>query len=167
VGRNDAAQIIHEAWGRNEVRPQGYRFSFLAIDRGADKIENIGDDARGRVIGYDIAVVIAILITGWRRDLCVIGTWNSLEVIATGDALPTFEMGPPMRIVLPTADVFLVMGREVTPILVVKPEVLAVLIMVVVVLIVMVVVIVMMIVALALCDAGGDGEDQNWNAHTL
>jgi len=142
-------------------------FSVLAIDRGADKIENIGDDARGRVVGYDIAVIIAILITGWRRDLCVIGTWNSLEVIVTGDALPTFEMGPPMRIVLPTVNVFLVMGREVTPILVVKPEVLAVLIMVVVVLIVMVVVIVMMIVALALCDAGGDGEDQNWNAHTL
>jgi hypothetical protein len=69
-----------------------------------------------------------------------------------------------MRIVLPTIDVFPVVGREVTPILIAKPEVLTVLIMVVVV---MVVVIVMMIAVLALCDADRDGEDQSWNTHTL
>jgi len=60
----------------------------LAIDCGTDEIEDVGDDARGWIVGYDVAVIVTVLVTGRRgRNLGIICTGDRLKAVVGRNAL--------------------------------------------------------------------------------
>ena len=102
---------------------------FLTRSRSYE-VHDIRNDARRGVVGYDIAVVVAVLITRRRwGHVGVVRPWHRLKAIAGRNSLSANKVRTSLRTATPMVDIFAVVGLESPTVLIAEVKIIPVILM--------------------------------------
>ena len=88
--------------------------------RRVNKVENIRHNPRGRVIGYDVTVIVSELISARRRrHVAVIRRRHRFQAttVVIGQLFSRTNMAAPVRVLLHLPDIALIVTTELVPVL--------------------------------------------------
>jgi hypothetical protein len=90
---------------------------------GADQVEDVADNTGSRIIGYDVALVIAVSISARRRrHITVITRRDRLNAVSSRNSLSTLEAGTVVAIA-PVVCISTIVLSEPFAVLVVEVEI--------------------------------------------